>query len=221
MKSGIYLIKNITNKKVYIGSAVNIDKRWLEHKRSLREGKHHSCLLQRSWDKYGEQNFKFEMIEEVLNPQHLLSYEQVYLDYYKSYECDRGYNICKTAGSAYGVKRSEEVKKRMSEGQKGRKLSEQHKKKLSEAKIGKKISEEHKNKITEAANNMSEEHKKKLSEARRKNKNNKYYSFNKDKKKYIVRIWGKHIGWYNTEEEAKQAVLINLEKFKEQQIVSE
>jgi len=66
---------------------------------------------------------------------------------------------------------------------------------------------------------MSEETRKKMSEAQ-KRKDHKYYSFNKDKKKYRVKIWGKDIGYYNTEEEAKQAVVINLEKLKAQQIVS-
>jgi group I intron endonuclease len=252
MKSGIYLIKNIINNKVYIGSAVNIDRRWEQHKKLLKKGKHHSCHLQLAWNKYGEQNFKFEILEEVSNPLHLVSYEQVYLDYHKSYEDERGYNICKVAGSPLGLRRSEEAKKKMSEAKTGIKFSEEHKQKLREAKtgikfseehkqklreakmnmseehkrkisealIGTKLSQEHKNKISKAARNMSEETKKKMSEANRNSKKHKYYSFNKDKKKYRVIIWGKEIGYYNTEEEAKQAVIINLEKLKAQQIVS-
>jgi group I intron endonuclease len=221
MKSGIYLIKNITNNKVYIGSAANISKRWSKHKKDLEKGKHHSCLLQRAWDKYGEEKFKFEIIEEVSNSEHLLSYEQVYLDYYKSYEKDRGYNICKTADSPYGIKRSEETKNKISGARIGRKLSEEHKKKLSES--AKNMSEETRKKMSETrtGKKFGEEHKKKLSEARRKSKDNKYYSFNKNRNKYRVKIWGKYMGWYNTEEEARQAVIINLEKLKVQPIVSE
>ena len=252
MKSGIYLIKNIINKKVYIGSAVNIDKRWKEHKKLLKQGKHHSIHLQQAWDKYGEQSFKFEVLEEVQKQEHLLSYEQVYLDYYKSYEGDKGYNICKVAGSPLGLRRSEETKKKLSEAKTGikfseehkqklreaktgikfseehkqklrealRNMSEEHKRKISEARIGTKLSEEHKNKISKAARNMSEETKKKMSEANRNSKKHKYYSFNKDKKKYRVIIWRKEIGYYNTEEEAKQAVIINLEKLRAKPIVS-
>lgn len=237
MKSGIYLIKNIINNKVYIGSASNINKRWSRHKKDLVKGKHHSCLLQRAWDKYGEQNFKFEVIEEVSNPEHLLSYEQVYLDYYKSYHNNKGYNIHKIAYSAYGIKRSEETKKKMSEANKGRKHNEETKKKIGEASKNR-MTEEHKKKISEAAKNKSEEHKrkiseankgrkhneetiKKISEANRNRKDHKYYSFNKNKKKYRVKIWGKDIGYYNTEEEAKQAVAENIEKLKAQQIVSQ
>jgi hypothetical protein len=179
MKSGIYVIKNIANNKVYVGSAVNIDKRWQIHKYDLAKGKHHSCLLQRAWDKYGEENFKFEIIEEVKNPEHLLSYEQVYLDYYKSYENDRGYNICKVSGSPYGIKHTEETKRKMSEAKRkqseetkkkiseahnGKKLSEETKQKLREVNTGKKLSEETKRKIGEASKNMSEETKRKISE---------------------------------------------------------
>ena len=165
MKSGIYLIKNIINNKVYIGSAVNIDKRWKEHKTLLKEGKHHSCHLQSAWDLYGEQSFAFELIEEVSNPQDLLEHEQVYLDHYKSYEGDRGYNICKVAGSPLGVKRSEETRKKLSEANKNR--SEETRKKINEANKRRIISEETRKKISEANKGkiVSEETRKKLREA--------------------------------------------------------
>ena len=186
MKSGIYLIKNTINNKVYIGSAINIDKRWREHKYFLKERNHHSCLLQRAWDKYGEQSFKFEIIQEVPNPEHILAYEQVYLDYYKSYESERGYNICKVAGSSLGTKHSEEAKKKISETHKGKIVSEETRKKMSEAKrniseetrkkisegnkgknLGKKHNEETKIKIGQASSNKkhSEEAKRKIGEA--------------------------------------------------------
>ena len=247
MKSVIYLIKNMINNKVYIGSAVNIDRRWRVHKKDLNKGKHHSCHLQLAWNKYGEQNFNFEILQEVENPEHLLSYEQVYLDYYKSYERDKGYNTCKIAGSTYGIKYTEESRKKM----KGRIVSEETRKKMSEAK--KNQSEETKRKIGEASKGRNvgrkhtEEESKKMSEARKgfkhteetKNKireankgktykykrvpklDCKFYSFIEKKKKYIVRIFKKYIGYYNTEEEARQAVVENLEKFKTQQIASQ
>ena len=304
MKSGIYLIKNTINNKVYVGSALNIEKRWSLHKSELKEGKHHSFHLQSAWDKYGQQSFKFEILEEVSNPQHLLAYEQIYLDYYKSYEHNKGYNICKVAGSTLGIKhteeakqnmrkakqniseqtrqkireahtglkRSEKTKEKMREAAKniceqtrqklreaqtgkkhsqetkqklrdartgkklsqetreklreintGKKLSEEHKQKLRESKIGLKHSEQTRQKLREAQTGKkpSEETKKKMSEAHRKNNNNKYYSFNKEKKKYLVKIFGKYIGYYNTEEDAKQAVIINLEKLKDKSIFSE
>ena len=165
MKSGIYIIKNLINNKVYIGSAINIDKRWKHHKKDLAKRKHHSRLLQRAWDKYGEENFKFEIIEEVKNPEHLLSYEQVYLDYYKSYEDDKGFNICKIAGSPLGLKRSDEVKQKMREAKKN--ISEETKQRLREVNIGKKHSQETKQKRNEALTGLkrSDETKQRMREA--------------------------------------------------------
>ena len=160
-----FLKKNIVNNKVYVGSAVNIDKRWKEHKYSLNKGKHHSCHFQSAWYKYGEQNFTFDIIEEVSNPEHLLAYEQVYLDYYKSYEKDRGYNICKVAGSFLGMKHSEETKQKIGEASKGKINSEETRKKMSEAKKGITHSDKSKAKMSAAKRNMSDETKQKISES--------------------------------------------------------
>jgi group I intron endonuclease len=159
MKSGIYVIKNIVNNKVYIGSAVDFIKRWRQHKNNLRKGKHHSARLLRAWNKYGEHNFKFELLQEVSNPLHLLSYEQVYLDYYKSYENEHGYNICKTAGSQYGLRHSEEAKRKISDAIsgdsnpfKGRKHKPETIEHLRKINTGKKATEETRKKMSEAKN---------------------------------------------------------------------
>lgn len=51
--SGIYEIRNTINGHCYIGSAVNIQKRWNNHKHELLNHKHHSIHLQNDWDRYG------------------------------------------------------------------------------------------------------------------------------------------------------------------------
>jgi group I intron endonuclease len=76
---GIYKIKNLVNDKCYYGSSKNIEKRWRTHKNHLKNGKHHNIHLQRSWDKYGEDNFVFEVVEEC-DENILLELEQKYLD---------------------------------------------------------------------------------------------------------------------------------------------
>jgi group I intron endonuclease len=76
---GIYRIKNLKNKKCYYGSSKNIEKRWRTHLNNLKNGKHHNAHLQRSWDKYGEDNFVFELVEEC-GETILLELEQKYLD---------------------------------------------------------------------------------------------------------------------------------------------
>jgi hypothetical protein len=95
---GIYIIKNKINNKVYIGSTTrNFIKRWSIHKVLLRKNKHHSLRLQNSWNKHGENNFSFEVLEIIENKEIIIERENYYLNFYKSYEKQYGYNICKTA----------------------------------------------------------------------------------------------------------------------------
>jgi hypothetical protein len=65
--SGIYKIVNIKNGKMYIGSSKNIKRRWGIHKSSLKNNRHHSVYLQRAWNKYGKENFVYEVIKEMPN----------------------------------------------------------------------------------------------------------------------------------------------------------
>jgi len=77
--SGIYRIRNIVNNKIYIGSAINFNTRWGQHRRLLRRGKHFNSYLQNSWNKYKEDNFIFEIIEECAI-EALEGREQFFLD---------------------------------------------------------------------------------------------------------------------------------------------
>lgn len=80
MIKGIYKIENKENGKVYIGSSKNIHKRWLQHKRTLDNGTHHNVLLQRSYYKYGKDNFTFDILEECTD---ILTKEAEYISEYK------------------------------------------------------------------------------------------------------------------------------------------
>jgi len=60
-KSGIYKIINKVNGKYYIGSSNDIKGRWSEHKNDLKANRHDNDYLQKSWNKYGEENFEFEV----------------------------------------------------------------------------------------------------------------------------------------------------------------
>ena len=62
-KCEVYKITNKINGKFYIGSSINITDRELRHKSDLSCGTHHSKHLQRAYDKYGKENFKFEILE--------------------------------------------------------------------------------------------------------------------------------------------------------------
>lgn len=95
MKSGIYKITCIVNKKFYIGSSNDIQRRWQEHKSYLRSGSHQNNHLQRAWNKYGEKAFTFSVIEYVSETV-LFDIEQSYLDRLKA--CEKGFNQTKLAG---------------------------------------------------------------------------------------------------------------------------
>lgn len=81
----IYKIKCLKNKKIYIGSSKDTIKRWNTHKCLLRKNKHHCSRLQKAWNKYGEQNFSFYIIEILPTSDFLIDKEQFWIDYYDSY----------------------------------------------------------------------------------------------------------------------------------------
>lgn len=64
---GIYKIVNKINGKYYLGGTVNFHVRRLQHFNQLRLGEHHSIYLQRAFDKYGEENFEFIIVEKCNN----------------------------------------------------------------------------------------------------------------------------------------------------------
>lgn len=97
---GIYCIENLINCKKYIGSSLDILDRWRHHKAALRRNGHHSIHLNRSWNYYGESNFKFYIIEEC-KKESLIEREQFYIDKYKSYDKKFGYNVQKIAGRTF------------------------------------------------------------------------------------------------------------------------
>lgn len=76
---GIYKIKNKINNKCYYGSSKDIDIRFIQHKTHLNNNTHPNIILQRSWNKYGEDSFLFEIVEEC-DLTNLLIVEQKYLD---------------------------------------------------------------------------------------------------------------------------------------------
>ena len=110
--TGIYKITNTVNEKVYIGSSVNINIRWRQHLSTLKNNKHHSVKLQNSVNKYGLDNFKFDVIEECAKDM-LLQREQYYLELFNSF--NDGYNCSmNSTNPMLGRKHSEVTKKLMS-----------------------------------------------------------------------------------------------------------
>lgn len=94
--SGIYKITNTLNNKVYVGSSKDIYGRWVQHKNKLNQNKHHNRYLQFAWNKYGEENFVFKIIE-LCGEESLFVNEQKWYDYYNSGNDEHGYNLSKIA----------------------------------------------------------------------------------------------------------------------------
>lgn len=181
--AGIYEIVNTVNGHRYVGSAVNIQKRWKEHKNLLLCGKHHSLHLQNAWNKYGMDCFIFGLIEQC-EESLLIQREQCSLD-----SLHPEYNIAKVAGSSLGIKRrpesiektaaahrgkpgprrgcvlSEEIRAKMSTAKKGHKASEETKAKMRASSRHTGCTDEHYAKLSVlfTGKPLSEEHKKKLS----------------------------------------------------------
>lgn len=91
---GIYCIENTVNNKKYIGLSRNVKRRWSEHKSKLKNNCHPNELLQYHWNVYGENRFKFYVVE--LCDESLLTEKEIfYIDKMQTMVKDKGYNqIC-------------------------------------------------------------------------------------------------------------------------------
>jgi hypothetical protein len=92
MTSGIYLIKNIVNNKIYVGSSVNLNNRNYKHFWMLRKGIHDNNHLQNSYNKHGDSSFIFEILE-YCSSEELILKENYYISKYKSNTLDFGFNL--------------------------------------------------------------------------------------------------------------------------------
>lgn len=89
-KSGVYQIRNLENGKMYIGSSCRLYDRKLQHKNDLKNNRHENIHLQHAFNKYGIENFIFEIIEFCIEEEQYII-EQYWLD--KFYGKEFCYNI--------------------------------------------------------------------------------------------------------------------------------
>lgn len=139
-KIGIYKITNLISGRVYVGQTKEgFQKRYWFHRWSLRNNKHSNKHLQNSWNKYGEDNFIFEVIE-VVDKCDIDEREKYWIDYYrKNGECyciqDGGQpnNLVVYVSSESRKRTGELNRQRML----GSKLTEETKAKMSKTRLGK------------------------------------------------------------------------------------
>lgn len=86
---GIYKITNNLNKHSYIGQSVRIEHRWQEHKSHYNWQRERKKPLYLAFQKYGIENFTFEVLEEC-EREKLSEREKYWIAFYNTYK--DGYN---------------------------------------------------------------------------------------------------------------------------------
>lgn len=170
MNSGIYRITHVSTGRVYVGQSVNLKKRFQVHKRLLVGGRHHSVALQRSWDKCGELDFEFEVLEFLPRCSWMLTRrEQKYIN--DAVATNSLLNSSRIAGrgSRLGATASVETRNKISAAHKGRIVSEETRKNLSASLMGHSVSEAVRQKLSSDRKGvpMSADAKKKMSDSHR------------------------------------------------------
>ena len=127
---GIYCIENLVNGKKYVGQSVDVYKRIRGHKNKLNTHKHANSHLQNAWNQYGEENFKFYILEEV--PIEVLDdREKYYIKVWNLQNRDFGYNL--DSGGNKNKKQSEETRNKIRELHKKENLSQETLDRMKEA----------------------------------------------------------------------------------------
>lgn len=62
---GIFQIRNLTNEKVFVSSSTNLEGIFNRHQFQLKLNGHPNKALQNDWNELSEENFSFEVLEEL------------------------------------------------------------------------------------------------------------------------------------------------------------
>jgi hypothetical protein len=141
----IYMILNKINNKKYIGSAIGHYQRKGQHYYMLRRNTHFNSHLQSAWNKYGESNFVFKVIEFINNITEINKLEEYYITKYNANNNKYGYNSRLKCYTNIGYKWTNEAKLKFSKSKKGKKIKHLDYIKLAKLNMKKVIS---KNKLT-------------------------------------------------------------------------
>ena len=158
--TGIYCIENTINGMKYVGKSEDIISRWRVHRHHLRGNTHINIHLQRAWNKYGEDAFKFYVIEQT-DAEHLNDAEIEWIKKLDTFK--HGYNRTEGGEGQSGRKLTDEQKRHLSEINRGEnnpnyglKRSLETRQRMSEAlrHPRKPHTDEHKEKISQSARNV-------------------------------------------------------------------
>jgi len=172
---GIYCIENLVNNKKYVGQSVDVSARFSHHKCLLNKNIHDNKHLQNAWNKYGEENFIFYIVE-ACEECFLDEREKYWINFYKkelsAYNIlDGGIKPPSRKGVHWNKEQREAISRRQT-GEKscnwGKKLSKETRERMSNSLTGRELTEEHKRNISlgMTGRRLSEEHKENLSKSK-------------------------------------------------------
>lgn len=211
---GIYFISINNNSHFYVGQSVDIKKRWQDHLAALRNNHHRNEILQRCFNKYGEDAFQFDIICEC-EKEKLNELEQYFIFELNAFAYDYpeyGCNLTKGGDGCRGTIWTEEQIEKRRQGiieyynhpenrlaARERTLKQFEDEEFYNSYLILRRSEEFRKKESEAHKGIpvSEEAKKKLSEALGQKVlcvelNLEFCSAN-EAERYILKTFGKHI----------------------------
>ena len=98
-KVGVFQIRNTVNNKIFIESSTDLLAIWNRQKFQLKMGSHHNLELQKDWIEFGEEKFKYEILDELKQKEGIsINYrkeakelEKMYIEDLQPFN-DRGYN---------------------------------------------------------------------------------------------------------------------------------
>lgn len=102
--SGVYKITCVINGKVYIGQSGDVERRFSEHRYRLDHGIHDNFRLQEEWGRYGEEGFRFLLIEKCADNADVRSEREIFwMEYYRANDEAYGYNIASGGNHGYSL----------------------------------------------------------------------------------------------------------------------
>ena len=151
--SGIYGIRQISTNLIYIGQTkMKFKKRYWNHSWKLNNNIHDNIHLQNAWNKYGYNDFVFEIIHIIDKNENMNDLEIGYIKKYNSFK--NGFNLTIGGEGKKGGITSEYTKKLIGEKNKlnglGRKASEETRLKMKNSSQHKKMTPENSKKLKES-----------------------------------------------------------------------
>lgn len=116
--SGIYCIENLISGNKYVGKSNNIYKRWADEVRALNKQEFHNIHVQRSWNKYSEDAFRFYILD-ICDISELSQKEQYWINKLDTYH--NGYNQTLGGEGSIGAVCSEEKRQKIRDAHIGEK----------------------------------------------------------------------------------------------------